>query len=316
LGADNGLSTSATVDLALSGPAALDLAGKNQTLAGITRNSANAGYITNSSATADSTLTMTGTSSYAGSIVDGSVRKVALTVNGGNLTLTGTNTYSGATTVSNGTLQVSGAIGNSAVTVAGGTLGGSGSIGGAVTVQSGGMLSPGASIGTLAISNRLTLAGTTFVEVNSTNGQSDLVQGVTNLTYGGSLVVSNIAGIQPTNGQTFQLFTVPATFTGNFTGITPALTGGNAWSFNPTNGVLSVVSGTASYATNISFSVTGGTLSLTWPATHLGWWAQSNSLGLANPSNWFDIPGSSSLTNLNIIPSPARTNVFYRLRSP
>jgi len=259
----------------------------------------------------------TGTSSYAGTIVDGSARKVALTANGGSLTLAGTNTYSGATTISNGTLLVSGAIGNSAVTVkAGATLGGTGSFGGAVTVQSGGTLSPGAFIGTLSINNRPTLAGTTFVEVNSTNGQSDLVQGVTNLTYGGSLVVSNVAGIQPTNGQTFQLFTVPATFAGNFSSITPALTGGNAWSFNPTNGVLSVVSATASYPTKISFSVTGGTLTLTWPATHLGWWAQSNSLGLANPSNWFDIPGSSSLTNLNIIPSSSRTNVFYRLRSP
>ena len=235
----------------------------------------------------------------------------------GKLILSTNNTYTGATTVSNGTLLVNGAIGSSAVTVkTGGTLGGTGSIGGAVTVQGGGTLSPGASIGTLTISNRLTLAGTTFVEVNSTNGQSDLVQGVTNLTYGGSLVVSNVAGIQPTNGQTFQLFTVPATFAGNFSSITPALTGGNAWSFNPTNGVLSVVSATASYPTNISFSVTGGTLALTWPATHLGWWAQSNSLGLASPSNWFDIPGSSSLTNLNIIPSSSRTNVFYRLRSP
>jgi len=235
----------------------------------------------------------------------------------GTLILSTNNTYTGATTVSNGTLLVNGAIGSSAVTVkTGGTLGGTGSIGGAVTVQGGGTLSPGASIGTLTISNRLTLAGTTFVEVNSTNGQSDLVQGVTNLTYGGSLVVSNVAGIQPTNGQTFQLFTVPATFAGNFSSITPALTGGNAWSFNPTNGVLSVASSTASYATNISFSVTGGTLALTWPATHLGWWAQSNSLGLASPSNWFDIPGSSSLTNLNIIPSSSRTNVFYRLRSP
>ena len=318
LGANNGLSTSATVDLALSGTTALDLSGYNQILAGITRVTAgNTGYITNSSATTDSTLTTTSTSSYAGSIVDGSAHKVALTVNGGSLTLAGTNNYTGATTISNGTLLVSGAIGNSAVTVkAGATLGGTGSFGGAVTVQGGGTLSPGASIGTLTISNRLTLAGTTFVEVNSTNGQSDLVQGVTNLTYGGSLVVSNVAGIQPTNGQTFQLFTVPATFAGNFSSITPALTGGNAWSFNPTNGVLSVVSATASYPTKISFSVTGGTLTLTWPATHLGWWAQSNSLGLANPSNWFDIPGSSSLTNLNIIPSSSRTNVFYRLRSP
>ena len=318
LGANNGLSTSATVDVANSGTTALDLAGFNQTLTGITRVTAgNTGYITNSSATADSTLTITGTSSYAGNIVDGSAHKVALTVNGGQLTLTGTNTYTSATTVTNGTLLITGSIGSSAVTVkTGGTLGGTGSIGGAVTVQSGGTLSPGAFIGTLSINNRLTLAGTTFVEVNSTNGQSDLVQGVTNLTYGGSLVVSNVAGIQPTNGQTFQLFTVPATRSGNFSSITPALTGGQAWSFNPTNGVLSVLSSIATYPTNISFSVTGGNLSLNWPATHLGWWAQSNSLNVGNPSNWFDISGSSSLTNLNIVPQTSIPNVFYRLRSP
>ena len=287
----------------------LDMNGQAQTFDSVT----GAGSIT----TGGGALTIgSGNSTFAFSGViseTGSLTKTGT----GKATLSGTNTYTGATTVSNGTLLVSGAISSSAVTVkAGGTLGGTGSIGGAVSVQSGGTLSPGASIGTLTISNRLTLAGTTFVEVNATNGQGDLVQGVTNLTYGGSLVVSNVAGIQPTNGQTFQLFTVPATRSGNFSSITPALTGGQAWSFNPTNGVLSVLSSIATYPTNISFSVTGGNLSLNWPATHLGWWAQSNSLNVGNPSNWFDISGSSSLTNLNIVPQTSIPNVFYRLRSP
>ena len=322
LGAYNGLSTSATVDLALSGTTALDLAGYNQTLAGITKVTAgNTGYITNSSATTDSTLMTTGTSSYAGTIVDGSARKVALTANGGSLTLAGTNTYSGATTVSNGTLLVNGAIGNSAVTVAGGTLGGSGLIRGAVTVQSGGTLSPGASIGTLTISNRLTLAGTTLMEINSTNGQSDLVQGVTNLTYGGSLMVSNVAGIQPTNGQTFQLFSVPATFSGNFSSITPALTGGQSWSFNPTNGVLSLVASVNTNPTNLTFTVTSGTMNLSWPADHTGWrlLVQTNNLaaGLSlNTNDWMTVPGSSATNQLSLPIDPAKPTEFYRLVYP
>lgn len=234
----------------------------------------------------------------------------------GMLILSGTNTYTGPTTVSNGTLVVSGSLSNTTVTVnSGATLGGTGIIRGAVSVQGGGTLSPGASIGTFTISNNLVLAGTTFVEVNAGNGQRDFVQGVTNITYGGSLVVTNLSGTL-TNGQTFQLFSATGTKVGNFTSITPALTGGQSWSFNPTNGVLSVVSTTATYPTNVTVAVSGGVLSLTWPGTHLGWIAQSNIVGLGSPSNWFDILGSSGLTNLNIVPNPAQSNVFYRLRSP
>ena len=241
----------------------------------------------------------------------------------GTLILSTNNTYTGATTVSAGTLRVSGAIGNSAVTVAGGTLGGTGSIGGAVTVASGGTLSPGESIGTLSISNRLTLAGTTFVEVNSTNGQSDLVQGVTNLTYGGSLVVSNVAGAgnSPTVGQTFQIFSVPATFSGNFTTITPALTGGNAWSFNPTNGVLSVVASVNTNPTNLTASVTSGTLNLSWPADHTGWrlLVQTNNLAAGisvNTNDWATVAGSSATNQVALPVDSTKPAEFYRLVYP
>jgi len=209
-----------------------------------------------------------------------------------------------------------GSLGNSAVTVqTGATLSGLGSIAGSVNVQAGGTLSPGPSTGTLSISNSLALAGTTFVEVNASNGQCDLVQGVTSITYGGSLVLSNLSGTL-TNGQTFQLFSASGTKTGNFSSVTPALTGGKLWNFNRTNGVLSVVTTPANYPTNLSFSVSNGTLSLTWPVTHLGWFAQSNIVSLASPSNWFDIPASSNATSLNVSPNPGRTNVFYRLRAP
>jgi hypothetical protein len=68
--------------------------------------------------------------------------------------------------------------------------------------------------------------------------------------------------------------------------------------------------------TNLSFKVNGLSLALTWPGSHLGWRAQSNSVNVANPNSWFDIPGSESVTNLNVPVSPAMPAVFYRLRRP
>jgi len=106
LGANNGLAQSATVNVGVSAAGTLDLAGYNQTLAGITRSAANSSTIINNSASADSTLTTTGTSTYPGTIADGSAHKVAMTVNGGQLTLSGTNTYTGNTTLTSGILTV------------------------------------------------------------------------------------------------------------------------------------------------------------------------------------------------------------------
>jgi hypothetical protein len=71
----------------------------------------------------------------------------------------------------------------------------------------------------------------------------------------------------------------------------------------------------ASNPTNIVFSVNGGTLGLSWPGDHQGWYAQSNSVDVANPGDWFDIPGSQNSTNLSISIDPSK-NVFFRLRKP
>ena len=77
-----------------------------------------------------------------------------------------------------------------------------------------------------------------------------------------------------------------------------------------------VGSTTADSPTNITFSVNANTLSLTWPGSHLGWFAQSDSVSVAAPALWFDIPGSDAVTNLDININPALPNVFYRLRHP
>ena len=73
----------------------------------------------------------------------------------------------------------------------------------------------------------------------------------------------------------------------------------------------------ATNPTNITFSITGGnTLHLSWPADHLGWTLQTNSVNLANTNFWFAYPGSASVTNVNITINPAKTNVFFRLVYP
>jgi autotransporter-associated beta strand protein len=84
-------------------------------------------------------------------------------VGSGAWTLTGANhTYRGATTVSNGTLVINGALGPSAVTVeSGARLAGAGVVAGGARANAGGELAPGngvTPVGTMTVSNGLNLA--------------------------------------------------------------------------------------------------------------------------------------------------------------
>lgn len=76
---------------------------------------------------------------------------------------------------------------------------------------------------------------------------------------------------------------------------------------------------TASNPTNITVSASSSTMTLSWPADHLGWvlQAQTNSLdtGLST-DNWVDVPGSDSSTTSVITMDPTAPTVFYRLRNP
>ena len=61
--------------------------------------------------------------------------------------------------------------------------------------------------------------------------------------------------------------------------------------------------------------MSGSTLTVTWPATHLGWslQAQTNSLAVGIANNWVTIPGTASVTSTNLTINPANGTVFYRL---
>jgi autotransporter-associated beta strand protein len=255
IGADNGLSTSATLNISTSASpeaAAFDLNGKNQTLVGITKGSAASASnarIGNSSTTTDSTLTTTGTSSFGGiiqnaySLGSGAAtgsRTTALTVNGGSLTLTAANTYTGATNVTgNGTLLINGSISTSTtVTVdSGSTLGGSGgTVGGSTTVN--GTLASGSSIGTLSFSNALGLGATStyLFELNNTTDLADLtnVAGTLNIASGAILDLVQLGTYAV--GDKFTLFGyATGNLTGTFSGLADGsmfIDAGGSWQIN------------------------------------------------------------------------------------
>jgi autotransporter-associated beta strand protein len=239
----------------------------------------------------------------------------------GTLLLTATNTFAGITTVSGGTLWVNGWIGADGINVASGTLGGIGVIAGPVTVQSGSMLAPGNPLGTLTISNSLALqpGSTTFVEVNASTLGHDTVKGVSALSYGGTLMLSNLAGA-PAPGQSFPIFNSTSA-SGNFSSLTPQLSGGLRWRFDPASGVLSVVS------TNLqpkiaSIVLSGGNLILQATngvpgATNFVLASTNLSLPRTNwtrlATNVFDVSGNCSFANAV---SPGLPQRFFVISSP
>ncbi len=82
---------------------------------------------------------------------------------------------------------------------------------------------------------------------------------------------------------------------------------GVGWAVNP-----------ATYPTNLSFAFGGGALTLTWPATHLGWLlqAQTNFPNAGLTTNWLDVAGSAIVLTTNFPINASGSGMFFRLRHP
>lgn len=269
-----------------------------------------------SAATGARTLTFYGAGNYrvTGSITDGSATMNLVKNNGGMLTLGGANTYSGTTALNGGTMLVNGATGVGGVTVASSaTLGGSGTINGPVTVQSGGTLAPGNSIGVLTVSNNVSLAGTTLMEISRSPLTNDQLRVTGTLNYNGTLSVVNLSGALA-GGDSFKLFSA-ASSSGNFSTLAGSPGTGLAWTLNTNSGVLTVYS---TVPTNITALVTNNALQLSWPADHLGWTlqTQTNSLSAGLGTNWVSIGGSATNTQFLAPLDAGNPSVFYRLIYP
>jgi hypothetical protein len=71
---------------------------------------------------------------------------------------------------------------------------------------------------------------------------------------------------------------------------------------------------TATNPMNVTASVSSNTLTIAWPADHLGWILQAQTNGLST-GQWFDLSGSSDVNSVAIPINPANPAVFYRLSS-
>jgi autotransporter-associated beta strand protein len=246
----------------------------------------------------------------------------------GTLTLGGSSTYAGSTLVSNGALAVDGSIGGAAVTVTGGRLSGSGLIASPVNIQTGGTLAPGStSIGQLNISSTLSLAGTVSLRLDKTGNflTSDSLQGLTSVTYGGTLSVTDITsdGTLLAAGDQLTLFASSA-YSGRFSVVSlPPLSVGLRWNISnlAVNGSIQVEAGVSTTPTTITNVVRSGVLNLSWPSDHTGWQlqVQTNHLaaGVSQDTNDWAIIVGSSLTNQVFLPlDPAKRTEFFRLVYP
>ena len=229
----------------------------------------------------------------------------------------------GLTKLGNGTLLLNGANTYTGTTlVSAGTLGGAGTILGPVNVASGAKLAPGgATMGTLSIDSSLTLsnASAAVFRISNDGGttNNDLVSGLTGVTYGGTLVVTNVGTGSLVAGGTFKLFNSAAAGSGNFTSVTVLPAGSGT--FDPATGVLTITSSGTTTVTLNPPTVSGGNLVLTGTGTPGAGYTVLSSTNVSLPlSQWttnvtgtFDTGGNSS----NAIPLNS-TNRYFLLRQP
>ena len=314
LGANNALCVTAPLTMGQGDANAcvLDLNGFSQTLPGLSNTGTGTRRIGNDSTTSDAVFTFNGgttASTYGGQFVDAittnGTHVLGLTVASGALYLTAVNSNTGPTLVQSGA-----------------TLGGTGSLRSPVTVQSGGTLFVGATLGTLGISNTLVFqsGATNLAKINPTNGACDLVAGIKSVTYGGTLVVTNVSGGAFTNGATYKLFAA-TNYNGAFAAIIPATPGaGLAWITTnlAVNGTLSVGLGVSVTPPPLGWLNSGGFLTLSWPSDHTGWrlQCQTNTLQVGINTNWFTVPGSTTTNYLALPISTTDPTIFYRLTYP
>ncbi len=185
-------------------------------------------------------------------------------------------------------------------------------------------------IGTLAVSGAFASQGTINMELNNTNAQnSDRITagGAINLN-GASLVVTN-TGADLVTGNVFTLFNKAVT--GTFALSLPAQNAAATITYvyqtnlvaagsSPAGTIKVLVGASAVNPTPapITPSVSGSTLTLTWPADHIGWklQVQTNTISTGIASNWFDVAGSTTVNTMNFPINPANGSVFYRMVLP
>jgi hypothetical protein len=167
----------------------------------------------------------------------------------------------------------------------------------------------------------LNLGGNTLMYLNKSALTNSQVAGPGTVIYGGTLNVNSLGGTYVA-GDKFTLFSAGNHLGGFSTVNLPALPGGLAWSNSlAIDGSIQVVATVNTSPASIATSISGNTLTLSWPADHTGWrlLVQTNTLGSGlNPATnaWYTVSGSTSVNSVNITMDPTKGNVFYQLVYP
>jgi len=250
------------------------------------------------------TVNQSANTTFAGAIA-GSGGK--LTKNGtGSLTLSGTHSYTGATTITQGTLNVTGSLNSGSAVSVSGTLSGNGTVGGAVTVNATGKVAPGSvGVGSITIGSGLDMSaasanyiwelgalstsgpGTNFDQINLSGGAMTIGSGAT-LTLDFTLLSS---ALRPGGGDAFwttseqwKIIDVNGSSSGNFTAANIALINGTL-----TQGTFSTSTGTGGNAGDIFLNFTPGSTSLFWNGS--GNWVSAGP-GAGGSGTWANATGS------------------------
>jgi len=266
-------------------------------------------------------LLSTGPETYTGDTI----------VNGGTLALFDpvNLTNSPHIILSSGTVDVSGRA-DGTLTLGGGglpqVLAGGGTIDGTLVENSGSTVNPGNGLAParLTVTNGVTLNGAVIMDLNRAAGAvtNDEILAVSNLTLtaSGPLIVTNL-GPTLVAGDTFQLFSVPVT---GFSSVSLPLTNAAqtvsyTWQNDlATAGsitVASIINLVNTNSTNITFSVSGGNLTLSWPQDHTGWRLQVQTNSLTG-NNWVTVPGSTNVDSIVVPIATTNGAAFYRMVYP
>jgi hypothetical protein len=170
---------------------------------------------------------------------------------------------------------------------------------------SGGILSLGNPPGPLTISNSLVLlpGSTTIVSVNAAASGHAMVQGLSSVTFGGTLLVNNLSGVL-SPGQSFSIFgSAPAS--GNFSSILPPPGPWLRWRFDPATGQITVVSSASQPAfanvnlagTSLVFQVTAGPPGSPCYIMACADLSQPRTAWTRIATNVFDMSGNFTFTN-------------------
>lgn len=260
----------------------------------------------------------------------------------GTLTFDATNNYKGNTLIAQGTLALGAAgvltnspllvLSNHAVLdVAGRSdrtltlasnqwLLGDGTVRGSVIVGGGATVAPGFAIGTLLITNTLTFQAhsTNVMAIDAAAHTNALITGLSSVSYGGRLVVTNLAGTLA-SGAAFRLFEA-ASYSNAFASVTlPDLSGNFYWTNRlAVDGTIAVVAAVNPTPANLTWSASSSVLAVSWPTDRIGWRleAQTNRSGLGLGSDWFTVPGSASTNQIALPIDPANGSVWLRLSYP